>query len=62
MFGPDTYSKEQFVQYYLGISIPFASEEELSAIEASPEFAEMPVYPYYGSLRKIGDVMVVKLS
>ena len=62
MFGPDTYSKEQFVQYYLGISIPFASEEELSAIEASPEFAEMPVYPYYGSLRKIGNVIVVKLS
>ena len=62
MFGPDTYSKEQFVQYYLGISIPFASEEELSATEASPEFAEMPVYPYYGSLRKIGNVIVVKLS
>ena len=50
------------MQYYLGFTVLFASEEERSAIEASPEFAEMPVYPYYGSLRKIGDVMVVKLS
>ena len=61
-FKPDSYSKERFLQYYLGFTVLFASEEERSAIEASPEFAEMPVYPYYGSLRKIGDVMVVKLS
>ena len=61
-FKPDSYSKERFLQYYLGFSIPFASEEEQASIAASPEYAEMPVYPYYGSLRKIGDVMVVKLS
>lgn len=61
-FKPDSYSKERFLQYYLGFTVPFASEEEQAAIAASPEFEEMAVYPYYGSMRKIGDVMVIKLS
>lgn len=61
-FLPDSYSKQWFLQYYLGFSMPFASEEETAKIAASPEFAEMPCYPYYGSTRKIGDIMVVKLS
>lgn len=59
---PDSYSKERFMQYYLGFTIPFASEEEQAQIAASPEYAEMPVYPYYGSMRKFGDILVVKLS
>lgn len=61
-FKPDSYSKERFLQYYLGFTVPFASEEEQAAIATSPEFEEMAVYPYYGSMRKIGDVMVIKLS
>ena len=61
-FKPDSYSKEAFLQYYLGFSIPMASAQEQAQIAASPEYAEMPVYPYYGSLRKIGDTLVVKLS
>ena len=59
---PTFYSKESFLQYYLGYSIPFASREECEEISASPEFAEMPPYPYYGSTRIIGDTFVVKLS
>ena len=61
-FKPDSYSAQRFLQYYLGFSIPFVSEEEAADIAASAEFAEMPRYPYYGSTRKIGDTMVVKLS
>ena len=61
-FKPDSYSKERFLRYYLGLSVPFATEEEQAEIAASPEYAQMPVYPYYGSMGKIGDVMVVKLS
>lgn len=59
---PDSYSRERFMQYYLGFPIPFASEEEQLQIAASPEYICMPVYPYYGSMKKIGDVLVVKLS
>mgnify|MGYP003309117704 CR=1 FL=1 len=36
--------------------------EEIEAIRETPEFAQMPVYPYYGSLRAFGDILVVKLS
>ena len=61
-FKPDSYSAQRFLEYYLGFSIPFVSEEEAADIAASAEFAEMPCYPYYGSTRKIGDAMVVKLS
>lgn len=61
-FVPDNYSKKRFLEYYLGITIPFASSEEIAQISSSFEFEEMPVYPYYGSLRTIGDYLVVKLS
>ena len=61
-FLPDNYSKERFLEYYLGLSIPFASEEEIAAIQETEEFAEMPVYPYYGSMKMFGDICVVRLS
>ena len=61
-FKPDSYSKDRFLEYYIGFSIPLASVEEQAEIANSPEFAEMPVYPYYGSMKKIGDVLVVRLS
>ena len=61
-FKPDSYSKEAFLRCYLGFTIPFASEAQQAEIAASPEYAEMPVYPYYGSVQKFGDILVVKLS
>lgn len=61
-FLPDSYSRAAFLEYYIGLPIPAASEEEVAAISATAEYAEMPVYPYYGSTRFFGDVLVVKLS
>ena len=61
-FLPDSYSRERFLEYYLGFPVPAPSEEETAAILASPEYAEMPSYPYYGSVRLMGDTIVVKLS
>lgn len=61
-FVPDNYSKKRFLEYYLGMSIPFASSAEIAQLSGMPAFKEMPVYPYYGSLRTIGDYLVVKLS
>lgn len=61
-FVPDSYSKNFFMEYYIGFPISFASEEEIQQIQSTPEFEAMAVYPYYGSLQKIGDVLVVKLS
>lgn len=61
-FVPDSYSKMYFLEYYTGFPMPFASEEEIAQITATPEFEAMAVYPYYGSLQKIGNTLVVKLS
>lgn len=61
-FLPDSYSRGKFLEYYLDFPIPSPTEEETAAILRSPEYAEMAVYPYYGSLRLIGDTIVVKLS
>lgn len=61
-FFPDNYSKNRFVEYYLGFPISFAGDEEVQAIEATKEYAAMPVYPYYGCMQWFGDTLVVKLS
>ena len=61
-FVPDSYSKNYFLEYYIGFPIPFASEEEIRQVQATPEVEAMAVYPYYGSLKKIDDFLVVKLS
>ena len=49
---------ELIVSRYLGCDIPFAAEEELAQLETD----DMPVYPYAGSVKKIGNVIVVKFS
>ena len=61
-FVPDNYSKDSFLEYYLGLQIPFASQKEIDAIRQTQEFEQMPVYPYYGSVKSFGNILVVKLS
>lgn len=61
-FSPNSYSRQRFLEYYLGFSTSFATDEECREIQETPEFAEMAVYPYYGSMGMIGDILVVKLS
>lgn len=55
--GSVTYA-EDIISQYLGCDIPFASEEEAAALETDG----MPVYPYDGSVQRIGDVIAVKFS
>lgn len=61
-FLPDNYSKNRFVEYYIGFPIDFAANGETEALKQTPEFQEMARYPHYGSMRMIGDTLVVKLS
>lgn len=61
-FSPNTYSQQAFMEYYLGFPISFASGEEIAVISESPEFTEMATYPYYGSMKIIDNILVVKLS
>ena len=56
------YSREKFFNYYLGTSIPFASKERIAELQQDERFLEMSEYPYYGSVKKIDDCIVVRLG
>lgn len=56
------YSRENFLRRYMGTDIPLATAEEISALEAREEFLAMAEYPYYGSVQKIDDFIVVRLG
>ena len=56
------YSRENFFRYYLGFDVPFADDEELEKLETDSRVAAMSEYPYYGSVQKIDDYIVVKLG
>lgn len=56
------YSRENFLRRYMGTDIPLATEEEIAALEQREEFQAMAEYPYYGSVKKIDDYMVVRLG
>lgn len=60
--GVNNYSKQNFVRFLLGFDIPAASAGEKGKIVASDGFKEMPIYPDEGSIRKFGNVIVVKFS
>lgn len=53
---------KDIINNYLGFDIPFADEVECAALAETPEVEDMAVYPYYGSVEKIGDCIVVKLG
>ncbi len=61
-FEVNDYSYTRFIKYYIGFNIEFADEEELNLITSSEAFAEMPHYPFAGSIHAFDDIIVVKLS
>ena len=61
-FQPDSHSNWFFLFYYLGLRVTFAEEAERAKIASSEAFAQMPVYPYHGSIQMFDDVLVVKFS
>lgn len=50
------------IRYYIGSDIPLADDDTVAALKDTAEFAEMPVYPYYGSVQMIDGTVVVRLS
>lgn len=61
-FLPSDYSAPHFMEYYIGFPAEFVSPEKAEQIRQTEAFRDMPVYPYYGSMDVIDDVIVVKLS
>ena len=58
----NVYSRKEFLKYFIGFDIDHATDEEVSVIIETAEFSEMPIYPYEGSIQRIGDIIVVKFS
>lgn len=56
------YTREYLLIHYVGFDVPMATAEESAAMRKDPRVEEMPSYPYYGSVQKIDDYIVVKLG
>ena len=56
------YSRENLLRFYLGQDLPFAEEAAAQALENDQRVVAMAEYPYDGSVRRIDDVIVVKLG
>ena len=56
------YSRENFLRYYLGFDLPFATVEETERLTQDPRVLAMAEYPYDGSVRRIDDYIVVRLG
>ena len=61
-FLPSDYSARYFMEYYIGFPAELVSDAEAEALRQTEEFQNMSIYPYYGCLDVINDVIVVKLS
>ena len=61
-FKPDSYSREKFFTYYLGVELPFLDPQACQALASEPDIAAMPSYPYYGSIQVVNGTIIVKLS
>ncbi|MCQ2430625.1 MAG: glucosyltransferase domain-containing protein [Clostridia bacterium] len=59
---PGMYSWREVMKYRIGFDADFATNEEIDSIRALPAYADMPCFPYHGSVAEIGDYIVVKLS
>lgn len=67
LLGPERdlvniYSRTWLLRYYLGFDAPFLNTDECWLLSLDPRVREMPCYPYYGSVKKIDDTVVVKLG
>ena len=58
----NSYSRENFIKRFLGFDIPFASEESRAYLAEDARVQAMAEYPYYGSVQKIDNYIVVKLG
>ena len=56
------HSRKNFIKYFIGFDLLYTSETENELIQKTQDFKDMPSYPYYGSIKKIGNNIVVKFN
>ena len=60
--GCDFYSWRSTYRYLCGLSLNFCSLGDYNQLKKTKELKKMPTYPEQGSIRKIGEFIVVKVS
>lgn len=58
----NTYMKSAFMHRYVGFDVPYADRDTCWLLSLDERVAAMPSYPYYGSIQRIDDYIVVKLG
>lgn len=56
------YSRESWIENYIGYELPMAQEQTLAQLSASEAVQAMPCYPNAGSIQIFGDTVVVKFQ
>lgn len=56
------YSRDSWIRFYLGYSIPYADSQKQQELSALSEVKEMPCWPAEGSIKVINDVVVIKFE
>lgn len=56
------YSRNDWIENYIGYDIPMADPAALEALAESETVRDMPCYPNAGSIRVMGDTVVVKFQ
>ena len=56
------YSRRDWIENYIGYDIPRADAQTIAALAETEDVRAMPCYPNAGSIRVIGDVVVVKFG
>lgn len=56
------YSRQWWIQYYVGYLVPMADSSELEQVTQTETFREMPCWPDEGSIKVIDDLLVIKFQ
>lgn len=56
------YSRDSWIENYVGYRVPMADEETISRLCQTKEFQSMPCWPSAGSIKVMEDVVVVKFQ
>ncbi len=61
--NPNIYSRNDYIKYFIGKDYDYLSRGEIIELyNSNDEIMNMPNYPYDGSVKKIDNIIVVKLS
>ena len=58
----NSYTRELFLQRYVGFDVPMASQDACRALSQDPIVQDMPSYPAQGCVQLVGDYLVIKLG